>query len=178
LPSLIQRVKGVPEELRQEVTGLHWTSLLNLTYCLRRPLPRPFHWVYFPEAEFPFFRLVFPSNISKDLAPEGGGLISAEISNPQPGQEEALEKHVQACLLKLGWIEKAQDVARVVRNQFPYAYPIHDLERGERVRRLLDFLQTKQVWSIGRFGAWRYSSMDDAITEALQIVPAIVASSS
>ncbi len=178
LPSLIKRAKGVPEELRQEVTGLRWTSLLNLTYCLRRPVPRPFHWAYFPETEFPFFRLVFPSNISCELAPEGGGLISAEISNPEPGQEDELEKQVQACLLRLGWIEKAQDVARVVRNHFPYAYPIHDLERGERVRRLLDFLQTKQVWSIGRFGAWRYSSMDDAITEALHIAPAVVASGS
>ncbi len=178
LPSLIKRVKGVPEELRQVVTGLRWTSLLNLTYCLRRPLPKPFHWVYFPEAEFPFFRLVFPSNISAGLAPQGGGLIAAEISNPEPGREEELEDQVQACLLRLGWIERAEDVVHVVRNYFPYAYPVHDLERGERVRRLLHFLQTKQVWSIGRFGAWHYSSIDDAITEALRIAPAILASSS
>ena len=178
LPSLINRIKGVPEGLRQEVAKLRWTSLLNLTYCLKRPVPRPFHWAYFPEAEFPFFRLVFPSNISPGLAPQGGGLISAEISNPEPGREEELEKKVQACLLKLGWIGQAQDVVRVVRNPFPYAYPIHDLERAGRVRRLLHFLQTKRVWSIGRFGAWRYSSMDDAITEALQIAPSIMAQSS
>ena len=177
LPSLINRAKGIPEEVRREAAGLRWISLLNLTYCLRRPVPRPFHWAYFPEAEFPFFRLVFPSNISAGLAPEGGGLISAEISNPEPGQEEGLEKQVQACLLRLGWIEQAQDVVRVVRNPFPYAYPIHDLERAARVRRLLHFLQSKRVWSIGRFGAWRYSSMDDAITEALRMAPAIVASS-
>jgi protoporphyrinogen oxidase len=178
LPSLIQRAKGIPEWLKQEVSRLRWTSLLNLTYCLRRPLPRPFHWAYFPEAEFPFFRLVFPSNISAELAPEDAGLIAAEISNPELGKEEELEKRIQACLVKLGWIEKAQDVVRIVRNYFPYAYPVHDLERGERVRRLLHFLQTRRVWSIGRFGAWRYSSMDDAITEALHIVPAIHATSS
>jgi protoporphyrinogen oxidase len=178
LPSLIKRVKGIPEKLQQEVEKLRWTSLLNLTYCLRRPLPRPFHWAYFPEAEFPFFRLVFPSNISAGMAPQGGGLISAEVSNPEPGKEEELEKQVHACLLKLGWVEQEQDVVRIVRNFFPYAYPVHDLERGERVRRLLHFLQTKQVWSIGRFGAWRYSSMDDAITEAFHIAPAIHASGS
>jgi protoporphyrinogen oxidase len=178
LPSLVQRVKGIPEELQRQVAGLRWTSLLNLTYCLRRPVPRPFHWAYFPEAEYPFFRLVFPSNISAELAPEGGGLIAAEISNPESGQEEALEKQVQECLIELGWIEQPQDVVRVVRNYFPYAYPVHDLKRGERVRRLLHFLQTKRVWSIGRFGAWRYSSMDDAITEAFNIAPAIHASGS
>lgn len=173
LPSFVKRAKGVPEELQKDVDGLRWTSLLNLTYCLRRPLSRPFHWVYFPEPDFPFFRLVFPSNISSGLAPQGTGMIAAEISNPMQGKEEELEKQVQECLLKLGWIKQPQDIVRIVRNCFPYAYPVHDLHRGERVRRLLHFLQTKQVWSIGRFGAWRYSSMDDAITEAFRIAPAI-----
>jgi protoporphyrinogen oxidase len=175
LPTLIERTKGVPESLKQEVSGLRHTTLLNLTYCLRRPLPRSFHWAYFPEAEFPFFRLVFPSNISSALAPRDMGLIAAEISNPEPGKEEELEQQVRACLLKLGWIEKPEDVVRVVRNFFPYAYPVHNLERGGRVRRLLHYLQTRGIWSIGRFGAWHYSSMDDAITEALHIAPAIIA---
>jgi len=175
LPVLIRRSKGIPDELRHEAARLRWTSLLNLTYCLRRPVQRPFHWAYFPEKEFPFFRLVFPSNISSALAPPGGGLIAAEISNPGPGKEEELEQQVQSNLIELGWIEQPRDVVCVVRNYFPYAYPVHDLERAQRVRRLLHFLQTKRVWSIGRFGAWRYSSMDDAITEALHIVPAVLA---
>lgn len=178
LPNLVNRLIGIPEELRQAVTQLRWTSLLNLTFCLNKPLPRPFHWVYFPEAEFPFFRLVLPSNISPGLVPKGGGLIAAEISNPEAGHEEELEMQVRACLSRLGWIKQAEDIVRVVRNYFPYAYPVHDLHRAERVRRLLHFLQTREVWSIGRFGAWRYSSIDDAITEALRIVPAIHAAGS
>lgn len=178
LPGLVQCARGVPEELRQKVSGLRWTSLLNLTFCLSRPVPQPFHWVYFPETEFPFFRLVFPSNISAALVPDGGGLISAEISNPEPGQEAEFEAQVRQALLRLGLISRPEDVVRTVRNYFPYAYPVHDLERGERVRRLLHFLQTRRVWSIGRFGAWRYSSMDDAITEALRMAPAIHASTS
>lgn len=175
LPNLIKRLKDVPEDLRKEVGGLRWTSLLNLTYCLSRPVPRPLHWAYFPEGEFPFFRLVFPSNISRELAPQGCGLIAAEISNPSSGQEEGLERQVQLHLLKLGWIERAADVVLVVRNYFPYAYPVHDLERARRVRLLLDFLRSNQVWSIGRFGAWRYSSIDDAITEAFRVASAIAA---
>ena len=178
LPSLVRRAKGIPEELQNEAKSLRWTSLLNLTFCIRSPLPQPYHWVYFPESDFPFFRLVFPSNISPELAPKGGALIAAEISNPDPSKEEELEDRCLACLLRLGWIKNAQDVAHVARNAFPYAYPVHDLKRGERVRRLLHFLQTKQVWSIGRFGAWRYSSMDDAITEAFNIAPSIHASGS
>jgi protoporphyrinogen oxidase len=177
LPRLIERVRGIPEDLRRTAAGLRSTSLLNLTYCLRRPLPRPFHWVYFSEPEFPFFRLVFPSNICGKLAPEGGGLIAAEISNPEPGREEELERRVTQCLERLGLISQRSDVVQVVRNYFPYAYPVHDLGRAFRVQRLQNFLNSKQVWSIGRFGAWRYSSIDDAITEALRLVPQLLQSS-
>lgn len=178
LPNLIKRLRDVPEDLKKEVGGLRWTSLLNLTYCLSRPVPRPFHWAYFPEGEFPFFRLVFPSNISQELAPQGGGLIAAEISNPPPGQEKDLERQVLSHLLKLGWIGQAADVVFVMRNYFPYAYPVHDLERARRVSRLMDFLRSNQVWSIGRFGAWRYSSIDDAITEAFRVASAVAAQGS
>jgi protoporphyrinogen oxidase len=177
LPRLIGRVRGIPEDLRRTAAGLRSTSLLNLTYCLRRPLPRPFHWVYFSQPEFPFFRLVFPSNICGKLAPEGCGLIAAEISNPETGREEELERHVAQCLEKLGLISQRSDVVQVVRNYFPYAYPVHDLDRAFRVQRLQDFLNSKQVWSIGRFGAWRYSSIDDAIIEALHLVPRLLKSS-
>jgi len=88
LPTFVKRAKGIPVELQKDGDGLHWSSLLNLTYCLRRPLPRPFHWVYFPEPDLSLFQAGFPSNISPGLTPQGAGMIAAEISNPMQGKEE------------------------------------------------------------------------------------------
>jgi protoporphyrinogen oxidase len=165
---LIDISTGVPEGIRCAASKLRCTTLLNLTYCLRRPLPIPYHWVYFPESEFPFFRLVFPSNVSSDLAPSGCSIVSAEISNPEITRQEELQQRVADCLMQLGIVEKTSHIAFVESNTLTHAYPIHDLGREACVRSLREYLLTKRVWSIGRFGSWHYSSIDDAIVQGLK----------
>ncbi len=175
LEVFILQAIGVPEELSYAATCLRFTAMLNLTFCLRRPAPNSFHWVYFPDPEFPFFRVVFPSNISSSLAPPGCSIVSVEISNPDMEKQEELERQVQQHLLDLGFIKHPSDVIFTERNYLDHAYPVHDLGREVRVKCLLDFLRSRDVWSIGRFGGWRYSSIDDAITEALRTVETITA---
>ena len=170
LRTLILQASDVPDELRLAAEKLRSTSLLNVTFCLRRPLPHSYHWVYFPEPQFPFFRLVFPSNISPSLAPENCSIISAEISNPDTERRAELEERVRGLLVELGYLERPSEVVLTESTYLDDAYPVHDLAREIRVAKLLEFLKSRDVWSIGRFGAWRYSSIDDAIVEALQAV--------
>jgi protoporphyrinogen oxidase len=169
--------RGVPCALRIAAAKLRCTSLLNITCCIRRPLPHSYHWLYFPEPQFPFFRLVFPSNICPSLAPADCSIISAEISNPDLTRQEELEFRVKELLLSLGLIKRLSDISFTVCNFLDHAYPVHDLGRERRVTNLVEFLKSRGVWSIGRFGSWRYSSIDDAITQALQAVRESVESS-
>lgn len=166
LKTLVRLARGVPAEFRALAEGLHTTTMQNITLCLREPLPHDFHWVYFPEAQFPFFRLVFPSNISQTLAPPGCSIISAEISNPPPARPEDVEKDVIDLLGNLNFIRSRSAIAFAVHTFLPHAYPVHDLTREERVTRLREYLKSRSVWSIGRFGGWHYSSIDDAISSA------------
>jgi protoporphyrinogen oxidase len=161
---------GLPDELRRDAEELRCTSLLALTYCISAPLPHSYHWLYFPEPQYPFFRIVFQSNISSSLAPENSSMISVEISEPDANRQGELDQSVRQHLVELGFIRKASDIRLSARNHFTHAYPVHDLGREARVSRLLEFFKSRDVWSIGRFGAWRYSSIDDAITEALEVV--------
>jgi protoporphyrinogen oxidase len=174
LDVLIRQARGVPDALKSAASELRCSRLLNFTCCLRRPLPHSFHWIYFSEDQFPFFRLVFPSNISPSLAPAGCGIICAEISNPEPDSLPELEEAVKTELLALGMITGPADIAFTVRNYLTHAYPVHDLKRASAVQALLEFLKTKDVYSIGRFGEWRYSSIDDAIVGALDAVGQMV----
>ena len=177
LKTLILHAAGVPGELRNAAAKLRCTSLLNITCCIRRPLPHAYHWIYFPEPQFPFFRLVFPSNICSSLAPADCSIISAEISNPDLTRQAELEQRVRELLLSLGLIKRRSDIVLTMCNHLDHAYPVHDLDRESRVVSLLEFLKSRGLWSIGRFGGWRYSSIDDAITQALQTVREAVESS-
>ena len=176
LRSLIQMASGVPQELRDLSRELRSTTLLNFTYCINHPLPHSFHWVYFSEPEFPFFRLVFPSNFSSSLAPPGCSIISAEVSVHDPGRSSKLDHEIRLKLQELGLLQSPSDIIHSESNYFEHAYPVHDLGRESRVARLHAFLNSTGVWSIGRFGGWRYTSIDDAMDEAYQTAETIVLS--
>ncbi len=170
LTAFLLQADGVPNELRRAAEKLRATSLMNISYCLRKPLPNSYHWVYFPQARFPFFRLVFPSNISPSLAPQGSSIISAEISNPDKEREGELEDRVKELLLELGMFASPSDVVQTEKTYLEYAYPVHDINREQVVSKSLEFLKSKDVWSIGRFGSWHYSSLGDAISQAYDTV--------
>jgi len=44
-----------------------------------------------------------------------------------------------------------------------YGYVIYDNNRAMILDKVLPFLSTKQIYSIGRYGQWEYSNMEDAI---------------
>ncbi len=48
LKTLALYSRGMPPELVEAAGKLRCTTLLNVTCCLRRPLPHSYHWVYFP----------------------------------------------------------------------------------------------------------------------------------
>jgi protoporphyrinogen oxidase len=104
------------------------------------------------------------------LAPKNASIISAEISNPEMEHKLELEDQVKASLRGLGFLDHASDVILTERTYIEHAYPIHDLGREVCVTRLLEFLKSRDVWSIGRFGGWYYSSLGDAISRALETV--------
>jgi protoporphyrinogen oxidase len=175
LRTLALRATELPQELWQTARELRCTSLLNYTYCVGRPLPHSFHWIYFPEPDYPFFRLAFPSNISPSSAPVRCSIISAEVSNPVPGEEDELDLRIRKMLVRLGFLTNESDIVLASRSCFDHAYPVHDLSRQARVARLLEFFNRHDVFSIGRFGSWHYSSIDDAIMQALEVARQISA---
>ena len=168
LRALGQMCTGMPTELQADAAALRSTAMVNLTYALRRDLPVDQHWVYYPDPKFPFFRLCFPSNMNPATAPEGCALLAAEISVARGADSAALERETTAQLHQLGLIRDLADISFVHRVEIPYAYPVHDHGRGGRVARLREFLRTRGIWTIGRFGQWQYSSVDDAIEWGLE----------
>lgn len=170
LKVLAQQAVGMPAGLRAAAQDLRATSLLSIVFGIRHPAGYEFHWVYFPEPQYPFFRLISPSNISSSLAPPKCSILSAEISDPKPGQEDFLKRQTQDAVLRLGLIKRASEIVFTQVTRIEHAYPVHDLKRAFLVPQILEYLKSRNVWSIGRFGAWHYSSLDDTIVEALQTV--------
>jgi len=167
LVRFLAMVQNLPSEAAQSAKLLRWTSVYNLNLGVQRAHISDKHWIYFPEEKYRFYRVGFPMNFTETMTPPGCSSMYIELAYP-PGQLPNDRDAMKDCLEGL-YDSKILDrkdkiVSQVVLN-IPIAYVIYDRNRTPAVKALRSYLQSKNVHSIGRFGAWKYSYMEAAILE-------------
>jgi len=80
VPTLIDCIEDVPENVRKSARELKFNSLISVFLGMSVPKTKDYSWAYFPEKESLFHRVSFPSNYSPDVAPEGRSSVLAEIT--------------------------------------------------------------------------------------------------
>lgn len=131
-----------------------------------RPSLRPEHWVYYPEPEWVFFRVGHYDNI---LGQDRMSLY-VEVSMPQdtnPDTDALLERALSD-LQRAGVTDghKLVSSARVVLDP---AY-VHITTSGQAfANQCYEELTAADVVPIGRYGRWKYCSIEDNIVEAYDL---------
>jgi len=121
------------------------------------------HWVYFPSRDVAFYRVGFYDNIfgseRMSLYVEIGLPAAADVDVP------ALAERTLRDLRSVGIVQDQRLIAQHSVIMDP-AY-VHITQRSNaEVKRLREQLARHGVYSIGRYGAWTYSSIEDNIVEA------------
>ena len=175
LPELLSAIDDLPNDIRALSKKLRWVSVYNLNLGINGPAIKDTHWIYFPENQYSFYRLGYPSNLSPCMAPKGAHSISIEASfrcGFKPNFSEWKNQIINE-LLKTKLIKTKDDICLVKDAVFPFAYVIPDLEY-EKVRDIiLPFLSNHSIQSIGRYGLWEYTSIQDAIAEGKNVASSI-----
>ena len=163
----------VPAEIAAAAKKLRWNSVycLNIAFAEKYagPAAEGKHWVYFPEKIYNFYRAGIYSNISPGMAPRGMSSMYIEISAPggkKPDKKSAFSK-VKRGLVSAGILRAGTKIDIVNWLDMPHAYVIYDRNRAGAVKTIQDFLLKNGVRSIGRYGAWKYSFMEESIWEGI-----------
>lgn len=175
LPELIKTIKDVPRDIADAAGKLRYVSVYDINLGIAREGISPYHWVYFPEPEFMFYRLGFLTNFSGSMAPEGKTAVYAEVSH-KPSEFIEKERLVEGALdgMRLcGMLDGGENAELSDVQDMKYAYVVFDSHSKMAVPAIMDFLRSKGITSIGRYGAWEYSSMEDAIMEGRKAALAI-----
>lgn len=175
LPRLLSLCADLPEEQRRLAGGLRWVDVHVFNVGVRGPAPHDAHWIYVPEPEFPFYRYGVATNFAPSQAPEGHHSLYVEVSRrpDEPVDPKALQAEVLEGLGRAGALPDPGAVAVVHPLRLRPAYVVHDAHRREALPALLSFLEERGVLSVGRYGAWIYSSMEDAILHGKEAAEAI-----
>jgi protoporphyrinogen oxidase len=136
-------------------------------------------WMYFPEDDNPFYRVTVFSNYSPNNVPKGRywSLMGEVSESPQkPVDHDHLVNEAMQGFYNTRLIEKNTPVVSTWSYRAEYAYPTPFLGRDEVLSRYLADLKKKNIYSRGRFGAWKYEcgNQDHALMQGVEAVEHIL----
>lgn len=167
LPELVRRCTDLPRSIREAAAGLRWVSVYSVNLGIGREKISDKHWIYFPERDYPFYRAGFPMNFSPALGRPGCSSLYVEISH-LPGEEipfGQLVERVRRGLEQAGILRSDDEIVVADVKNIYYAYVLFDRHRSRVVPQILDELKRRGIYSIGRYGLWEHTSMEDAIAQ-------------
>lgn len=169
LVELLKRMESLPHAVQETVPRLKWTSVLCINLGVNRAKISDKSWIYFPEKKFIFYRVGFPMNFTPHVVPKGCSSMYVEVSCPSEKklnwQNPQFMKRVRKDLERCGILKKSDKIVVTNIIPIPCAYVIYTLNRKKIMQTIFDFLQKNNIFSIGRYGGWKYSFMEEAIVD-------------
>ncbi len=135
-------------------------------------------WIYFPENNCPFYRVTVFSNYSPNNVPDIDSQWSlmcevSESSMKKVDVSSVVEDVIQGTL-NTGLVLNRGDIDHTWYRSEKKAYPTPSIKRDEHLLPLLTQLQENNIFSRGRFGAWKYEvgNMDHSFMQGVEFVNA------
>lgn len=128
-------------------------------------------WIYFPDKNINFYRAGFYDNIlSTDKL---SMYIEIGYSKESIIDESTINKELSLTLDNLKKCKIIDDTFKLVKYEsiiMDPAYVHIDTLHDKKVKEIINDLETKNVYSVGRYGSWTYSSMEDAMLQSKELV--------
>ena len=182
LDTLLRSVDDRADLTEQAARFLHSLSHI-VGIGLRGQTPEPLKtkcWMYFPEAQVPFYRCTVFSNYSPHNVPSPGSTWSliAEVSeSPQkPVNVSAVIDEVVAGLEACRLVPDPSAIVSRWHTRVEYGYPTPWLGRDAVLTTVDAELRRAGIFSRGRFGAWKYevSNQDHSVMQGVEAIDHIL----
>jgi protoporphyrinogen oxidase len=167
LDELLRYIKPLPEEMKTLNGRLRYISVININLGVSREGISDYHWVYFAEPSYPFYRIGFLSNLSPHMSPHGTSALAVEISclpSTPPSLEKVREQTISS-LLSCGILRSDDAILAEKTILIKHAYVIYDRFRSQHLPLIIQFLSSHHIYPIGRYGRWEYTTMEEAILQ-------------
>lgn len=131
-------------------------------------------WMYFPEADCPFYRVTNFHRYSPNNVPRPGEQMAfmSEVSSSthKPEDLSAMPERVMDGLRAVTLMRPEDCIASVWEARLDYGYPVPTLERDAALSTIQPWLESQDVFSRGRFGGWKYEvgNMDHSVMQGVE----------
>ena len=173
LNRLVEKLDGpVPADVRKACSLLRHNSALIVNLGVKGGNLTDKHWIYLPEMKFTAYRVGVYTNFSAALAPAGTTSFYVEISYQQGWKvnKDALVTKAVEEMVEIGLIRSLDDIQVKDVVDLECSYVIYDRHHSEGKMTIMDFLAQQDISSIGRYGNWEYSGMEEAMVQGKEAI--------
>lgn len=160
---------GGHDELLSEMS-YNKVLVFNLGFDKASPLCKKEHWIYIPSKECNYYRAGFYNNI---LGEEKLSMyIEIGYNKDEKITKEEIEKQLDLTLKNLkesGIIDESMKLVDHETIIMDPAYVHIETETTKKIDALKEEFKEKGVYTIGRYGAWIYNSMEDSMVKAKEL---------
>jgi protoporphyrinogen oxidase len=162
-------VLGNNDDLIKEMS-YNKVLVFNLGFDKASPLCTKEHWLYIPSKDDNYYRVGFYNNI---LNQEKLSMyIEIGYSKDDEITEEEIKKQLDLTLKNLnkdGIISDDMKLVDYMSIIMDPAYVHISTETTKKIEKLKEELKEKNIYTIGRYGAWIYNSMEDSMVVAKEL---------
>ena len=156
------------KDLKEELS-YNKVLVFNLGFDRKSKLDKE-HWLYIPSKDCNYYRIGFYDNI---LGTDKLSMyIEIGYSKDAIITQEEIDKQLKLTLENLEKQGIIDEDTKLVDHQtiiMDPAYVHIEKETNEKIQQLFNDLKNNNIYSIGRYGAWTYCSMEDCMLEAQKL---------
>lgn len=172
ITDMVRMIPDTPSEIRAAAKKLHWTCGYIVSLGFRRSDVAPHLWFYIYDTDIPPARVYSPNLKSPDNVPAGCSAMQAEIFFDCRANIPSADIILRQTIEKLQTICKfscADIIVQDIRFE-PYANItfVHGTHENRKIVR--DYLASRGIETIGRFGTWDYMLSHDVVRHAMGVV--------
>ena len=140
----IDELTGLPQKLKNHIVSLKYSSIV--TQYVSGKLDTKAHWIYYPDPAKSYHRILVRHN----FCPGSNGYWT-ETNLTRYDTDRA---------------KSAGSIYFVNK----YAYPLNTTGKQEKIKELLDYMSSKNIFGLGRWGEWQHYNSDVVMRRAMDMV--------
>lgn len=172
LPEIVKMIENCPDYVLNSANNLHNTCGYMVSLGFKRPDVAKHLWFYIYDEDILSARVYSPSMKSLDNVPNGCSSLQAEIffdcKAKIPSKEEVMKNTIEK-LVSMGLFKEDEIVVKDIRFE-KYANITFDKDIYKNRKVVLDYLQSQNIETIGRFGKWEYYWTHQAFKSGIDCV--------